>query len=82
MGLYLGWTVTLATGLLPIALLTKPGQRGAEQGEAQWAAVSACLLEIRTPVQEKGGSRSSNTQGNSSPETSLAWFDTGERPHV
>ena len=80
MGLYLGWMVTLATGLLPVLLLTKPGQRGAEQGEAQWAAVSACLLEMRTPVQEKGGSRSSNTQGNSA--SCLAWFDTGERPHV
>ena len=89
MDLYPGWMETLATGLLPVLLLANPGQREPEHGEAQWAAVSACLLEMRTPVQENGGSSSSNTQGNSDPEASLAssvtlpeGFPIGEeRPH-
>ena len=76
-GLYLGWMETLDKGLVPVLLLANPEQGAPEHEEAQWAAVIACLEEMRTPVQENGGSSSSMTHGNSLPDL----LGLGEMPH-
>ena len=68
---------TLDKGLVPVLLLANPEQGAPEHEEAQWAAVIACLEEMRTPVQENGGSSSSMTQGNSLPDR----LGLGEMPH-